>query len=103
MHLLSRFTVAFPSADFLSLLDGVSSPLHTDTTMLNPRDWVQIVGFSVAAIGYLCLPHGQSGNAEENLSLFAQSAGSGAFLSIGVVVVCVGLVIVCLSFLVPRR
>lgn len=71
--------------------------------MLDARVWVQIVGFSVAAIGYLCLPRGQSGNPKANLSLFAQSAGSGAFLFIGLVALCVGLVIICLSFLVPRR
>jgi hypothetical protein len=71
--------------------------------MLDARDWVQIVGFVMAATGYLCLPHGQSANAEENLSLFAQSANSGAFPFIGIVLLGVGVVIIGLSFLVPRR
>ena len=71
--------------------------------MLQAKDWVLIAGVAVATIGYQCLPHGQSVNPKQNLSLFAQSADAGAFLSVGFTVIGIGLLIVCISFFIPRR
>ena len=71
--------------------------------MLGAKDWVLIVGIAVACLGYRCLPHGQQANAENNLSLFAQSAGVGAFMHIGFIVLGVGLLIIGISLLIPRR
>jgi hypothetical protein len=71
--------------------------------MLRAKDWILIVGIVVAALGYEQLPHGQELNAKLSTSLFAQSAGAGAFTSTGGIMLVAGLMIVVASALIPKR
>ncbi len=71
--------------------------------MIQAKDWVLISGLVVAFLGYECLPHGQNLDAHNNTSLYAQSAGSGAFLSLGGLALACGILLILLSFFLPRR
>jgi len=71
--------------------------------MLQVKDWILIAGLVLAFLGYECLPHGQHLNAEQNGSLFDQSASGGAFLSIGGIMLSFGALVVIISFFIPRR
>lgn len=71
--------------------------------VIEARKWVATAGAVIACLGYECLPHGQGANATHNLSVFAQSADRGAFVSVGAVMLMAGVLIFALSFLVPER
>jgi hypothetical protein len=63
------------------------------------KDWIITVGVVVASLGYECLPHGQSADANDNLSFFAQSADAGVFKSFGFLTLVIGVFIVVVGLL----
>ena len=71
--------------------------------MLQAKDWVLIAGIGITFLGFEAIPHGQSSNPKNNLSLFAQLASSGIFASVGFWTLLLGLLVICVSLFIPRR
>jgi len=73
------------------------------TNMTSAKGCILAIGLVVGFLGYECLPHGQSADPENNLSVFAQSADVGAYKSFGFVMMVVGGIIVIVGLIVPSK
>jgi uncharacterized membrane protein len=71
--------------------------------MLRAKDWILIAGIFISFLGLLCMPAGREASSRSWASVFIRSADTGAFRSLGYLLLIAGFLIIFVSCFLPRK